>query len=598
MRNAQVRTLLAGLVLAVTGGAIALTGGAIGVDEVWPVLLIAGAGLLVGVPRLRHALALSTGILGGSVTVWAGAAVLPATPAGRALATMLGLLLLTAVTLATRGDLRLSLQVVGWAATVAHVGPGASLMVPAGAPLLSLLAAGAVTLLVAAGLGLLLAQVTQLVGSGTVHRGGTAASVLVAALAAVTLLPPAAQADTVGARGLVEHHQTVVRTHTADGLVTGGSVVTRVAATGAGDVTIVLRDQAVRGLRSVTGFAGQSALSERGAPEVVGRNVTHRLPDGTVVRTVAALDRNLPVDLDVVITLDGETVRAADVVGRSGRLTVTYTLVNRTAETRTLRTFDGTGRARTTTAEVAVPIVGELVVGLDDRFRGVRSVGGQVSDGVVIADLILAGPVGAPVATVSWTADVVDAVIPPAQVRLVPLALGDTARGGVDLERLRSSKQDLRELADAAGLVRTSITTFRALAEASRSSSDDGLAASAAAILDGLLAGAANSGAELDEVRALIAAQDERYRAGDGQVHALLVAADVRRTAPASSSAAPAGLSAPAVDTSVVYVLDVAGLGAARSPGTTVRLVLAFGLVVAVGLLGRAISRMTAPGAA
>jgi putative membrane protein len=353
-------------------------------------------------------------------------------------------------------------------------------------------------------------------------------------------------------------------------------------------VTVVLRDQAVRGLRSLTGLRGPGPLRERGAPEVVGRTVTHHLSDGAVVRTVATLDREPPVGLEVTITLDGRPVTASQVVGRSGRLEVTYTLVNRTAEARELRYFDGAGRPRTTVRDLAVPMVGELVVGLDDRFRAVRADGATFVDGTLRAELVLAEPVGAPVATVSWSADVRDGAVPPVHVRLAPVALTDTARGGVDVERLRRSTAALREVSDTAGLALTGVQALGSLSNRTADRADDDLAMRTAAILGGLLDGVATAGAELGELRALVERQDERARAGEGAVHGLLADGDVRRTAVDG-----AGNARPRVSTAAVYVLDIAGTDGGGLPGTLPRLLLALVLLAAAGSLGRSIARLT-----
>ena len=598
MRSPQLRTLLAGLVIVASAAALSIVGETLGVTDTWPVLLVAGTGLLVGVPRLRHALALLSGVLGGAVTVWIGAAVLPVAPVGRATATAAGVLLLTVVTLASRGRLRLSVQLVGWAAAVALLEPAAARVAVGGASLLSTIAAGVAALLVAAGLGLLVAQVTQLVATGTLHRRSDGAAGLAgigaagAAGLAVALLaaPTAASADVADVRGVVEHRQTIVRSHAADGTVTGGSVVTRLSTSGAGEVTVVLRDQAVRGLRSLTGLAGAGPLGERAAPDVVGRIVTHRLTDPTTVRTVAVLDRELPVQLEVAVTLDGEPVTPAAVVGRSGRLRVTYTLINTTAELREVRHFDGAGRPRTVTRDVAVPLIGDLVVTFDDRFRAIRSEDGLVADGSLRTELVLAAPAGAPVRTVTWSADVDDAALPPVRIQVTPVALTDTARGDVESARLRASTNALRDIADAGGLTRTGVTALLQLSGTSPSPSDDELAVRTLAILDGLLAGAAATGAELDELRALIALQDARARDGDGEIHPLIVLDDVDAAGAAMNGAG----GAPRVEASVLYVLEVAGRGEESVPGTVIRLLFALGLLAAVGLLGRAIGRVTA----
>ncbi len=610
MRSTQARTLAAGMLVAGAAAVLAAAGDALGLDEVWPVLLVAGAGLLLGVPRLRHALALITGVLAGGVTLWADAAVLPDIASGRALATVLGVAALTAVTFATRGWLRLSVQLVGWAAALAHAGPAVAAVPTGGAPLLMTLAVGLTTLLVAAGLGLLLAQVVQLATLTPSRRdggrdggrdegrgegrdgGGSAAAIAGGVLVAGSVLalsgatsPAFALGD--DGQGTVEHRQTIVRTYAADGTPSAGSVVTKVGTSGTGGVSVVLRDQAVRDLRSLTGLAASGPFREDGAPMAVGRTVTHRLPEGASVRTVATLDRSLPVDLAIGFTLDGQPVTPATLVGRSGRLEVTYTLTNLTVEPRDLRHFDGTGRPRTVTRDVAVPFVGELAVPLDDRFRGVRARGAAVSDGGIHAELVLAEPAGGPVRTITWSADVVDAVVPPVQIRLTPVALTDTLRGGADLARLRRSTAALRDLSDAAGLAITGAIALEQLAAATAPARDDDLAARTVAILEGLRTSAGIAGAELGEVRALIEAQDERARTGDGHVHGVLAVADVR----AADGRVPPAFR-PSVGTSVVYVLDVAGREEGGGSDVPLRLALAGLLLGAVGLLGRATARL------
>lgn len=604
--SAQVRTLLAGAIIAVSIATLALTGGALGVAEPWPILLVVGAGLLVGVPRLRHALALVSGISIGGVTAWAAATMLPDATVGRAAAAAVGVLFITVVTLATRGRLRFGMQLVGWAAMTALAGTTTS--AATAAPRLTDLARSMVALLVASGLGLLVAQVAQLVGTGVVARGRNTAAVVVALTIGIVPLmvtaPAAAEhaTDHVVGQRVIEHRQAIVRTHTADGAVTGGTVVTRLtvgavtpSAGGAGnggdqDVTVVLRDQAVQDLRSL------STLSGRGVPTVMGRTVTHTLSTssasgtgasgtGDAVRTVAALERTVPIDVQVAIALNGVPVTPAGVVGRSGRLDITYTLINRTAEPRELRHFDGRGRPRTVTREVAVPFVGELIVLLDDRFTAVRSrdaavtaiaprAGGRSDVTELRGEVVLAEPVGATVRTITFTADVEDAVVPPASVRLTAVPMDATASGRVDADRAERVARALRDVADASGLVRTGLAALSVTDEG-------GVLASTATMLEVALATAVAAGADVNELRALVAAQDRRVDDGDGLVHGLLDAADV-------SGAGPM-----VVHTSAVYFLELSGRDADDAPGVLVRLALALLLLVAVGLLGRSVGTLT-----
>lgn len=612
--SVQVRTLLAGLLVALSTGVLALTGGALGFAEPWPVLLVVGAGLLVGVPRVRHAAALAGGILIGTVTTWTALVLLPEAAVGRAVAATAGVLLVTAVTLVSRGRLRFGLQLVGWAAMTALSGTATS--AAASAPRPGELARDAITLLVATGLGLLVAQVAQLVSTGVVGRRRDVAPLIVAlavGLAPLVLATSPAGAEHAGPgqdHRVVEHRQTVVRTHTPDGTVTGGRVITRLsvgapdaAPDGAPPVTssglddtviIVLREQAVGDLRSLSTLAAGSALS------VSGRTVTHTLTTdpsgaGVAARTVATLERSVPIDIEVVMTFDGAPIAPAGIVGRSGRLGVTYTLINRTVEARELRHFDGRGRPRTVTRDVAVPFVGELVVLLDDRFTGVDS-----PDAVVTAvpsrtgartevlelrsHVVLAEPIGGPVRSITWSADVVDAVVPAVSVRLTATPLAGTATGRLEDDRAERVARALRDVADASGLVRTGLTALAPSGDRpGDSAGDGGVLAGTSAALDAALAAATASGTDINELRALVAAQDRRVMEGDGLVHGLLDARDV------SAAGATTAL------TSAVLILELSGLDGDDASDVLVRLALALLLLVAVGLLGRAIATLTGP---
>jgi hypothetical protein len=559
------RALLAGLVLVASAVVLALVGGVLGVPEPWPVLLVAGAGLLVGVPRIQHGLALVVGATIGLGTAWLDLAHLPDATVGVAVAVGTAVLLITVVTLASRGWLRFGLQLVGWAVMTALAGP----LVAAEAP--STTGAGPllrtyVTVLIAAGLGLLVAQVAQLLATaGTARRSsrsrrgvrgaGVVGLVLATGLAAA---PPVAQADS---DPFVQHQQLIVLQHSADGTPRSGTVLTRVGTSGAGQVRLELRDQAVAGLRNLDGF---------GTPEVRGDRITIDLADGSSLRTVADLARPLPVAISVAYVLDGEPIPPAALVGRSGSLEVTYTLENRTVEPREIRYSDAGGRTRTVTRDVAVPFAGLLSVALDDRFDLVRADRGRVSldrggSPQLWADLVLFAPVGAPVQTVTWTAEVRDAIVPAVHVELVPVGVGDLAARDAEAARSDAFLGVLRDLAVAGELLRTRLRTLEP-------DSDAGLAE----LFETLAVAAAGVG----ETRALLTAHEQRRIDGDGLVHGLLVA----------GPELPRGTR---VDTGAVYVLAVQGLADDGGPSLPLRSGLALGLLGVVGLLGRAVGTLT-----
>ena len=597
--SSPLRTLLAGTLLAASALVLAVVGENIGVPEPWPVLLVVGAGLLVGIPRLRHALALAVGASIGLITVWLGVTALPDSTRGTALATGIAVLLITVVTLVSHGGLRFGLQLVGWAAMTALSGP---LVAQAGPELVGTAAFLTVyaTVLIASSLGLLVSQVAQLLASGAsagVARrtrpegseasqdsedsertgrpeppsgtGGltTALVAPVAALgvtlAALGLAQTMALADEGTVRGpVVNHQQLIVRTHTPDGTPARGTVVTRVGSQGAGTVTVVLDDQAVTGLRVLSSFA---------TPEVDADRITHELSDGMSVRTIADLRRDLPVRIDVAYRLDGELVTPTALSGRSGRLEATYTVTNTTTEARELRFFDARGRSRTVTRDVSVPFAGTLRVTLDERISGVRSDDVRMTidrsaHRELHGDVVLFAPVGSPVQTFTWSADVRDAVVPAVQVRLAPVAvadLGADAFAGV-----------LRDLADTGGLLRTGLDALAV---------EDTAPANLAQLragLEELLDMAAVASADVNEMRALLAAQEQRRLDGDGLVHGLL----------AAGQGLPAGVRA---DTGVVYVLEVAGTSDAGGPMLPLRFAIAIVLLAAVGLLGRAVGALT-----
>jgi len=586
--SSPLRTLLAGTVMAVSAVVLAAVGETIGVPEPWPVLLVAGAGLLVGIPRLQHGLALGIGATFGLVTTSLGSAVLPDSTAGIALANGVAVLLVTLVTLVSHGRLRFGMQLVGWAAMTALAGP---LVAPDGPTILgvSQLLRGYVAVLIASGLGLLVAQVAQLLAAGVSPRRAPAVAPVLAIglLLAGLLAAPGVASAADGPAPTVQHRQLVVRSHSSDGTPGRGVVITRLEATGTGGATVVLDDQAVTRLRRLSGF---------GEPSSIGRRVTHELTDREAIRTVAELDRPLPVTFDVAYRLDGVPIAPAALVGRSGRLEVTYTLTNRTAEARELRYFDTTGRARVVTRDVAVPFAGTLDVTLDGRFSRVRTDRGRVvTDHTgrqqLVGDMVLFGPVGAPVQSLTWTADVRDALVPAVRVGVVPVGPAEASRRDVaaaraDVVRTGELARALRDIADSGGLLRTGLRALGVdagpVAQDTTSSAAMVLAQMEVVLTD-LLGTTALASADVNEARALIAAQEQRALSGAGNVYGLLtsgpdVPPDVR------------------VGASVVYVLEVVGSRDDGGPGMPLRFGLALVLMAAVGLLGRAVGTLTGVG--
>jgi hypothetical protein len=582
------RILLTGLVVAASVAVLALVGDALGLVAVWPLVLVSGAGLMFGVPRLRHAIALLAGATAGLVSTTAAAALLPATPTGRAIGAGAALLLVTGIATASRMRLPLGLLFIGWAVMTGMLDPlvaAGTARFMADAPLT------AASLLVSIGLGMLVAQVGALVGRGLAMRGRARRSEVPPSLASVagliTLaltvalvagsmsLSVAAHAqdagsDVVGDVRTLEHRQVIMARGGPDGTLTRGEVVTQLTATGEGSARVTLRDQPVGGLRLVSGF--------RRPPREDGA-VTYDLDlrDGSAsVRSVADLDRALPVRVDVSYELDGIPITAGELVGSSGRVRASLMVTNLTSEPREVRAFDGQGRARVELRDVAVPMVGTLAVALDDGFSDVRSddamvVAGEGGRGTrVEAALVLHGPSGAPVRTVTWEADVRDGVVPPVSLRLVPIVVADTPSGRDEVAAAEALVDRMRAIADGGALLRTALTAI-GLALDPDDPTGPGLSAQMVAVLDQLGTGAGEAVAVGNADLALVAAQDERRRAGDGLPYGVLA-------------------DGPDVTGTLVLAIELDGLGSDTGPVLPLRLGLGVLLLGVVGLLGRPVS--------
>lgn len=270
----------------------------------------------------------------------------------------------------------------------------------------------------------------------TLRRPGAIA--LLAALVAVpTGLPAAAQS---GSASQITQRHSILTELGSTGEVSSSRVFTQLTVSGDGDTTVTLPQQSTRGLRSLDGFRG---------PEVAGDDVVWNVSatrEGTRGRTVAENTADLPVDVQVTYSLDGAEVEPDDLVGRSGRLSVTYTVTNLTAEPVEIRPTDARGEAVTESADIAVPMVGSVALTLPPNFTSVDARGSNVAgDGrgntVVNASLLLFAPLGDEVQEVTINANVTDAVVPGARIQVLPV---DEASFG----SLRSTSLAYRDAVD------------------------------------------------------------------------------------------------------------------------------------------------------
>jgi putative membrane protein len=246
----------------------------------------------------------------------------------------------------------------------------------------------------------------------------------VAAMFAVaTLLSMSASVPVLaqsGAATSITHRQSVRTDMSPSGEIDASRVFTQLTVQGEGDVEVVLPDQATRSLRNLDAF---------GRPDIDGDQVTFSVvatPDGTHERTVATHSGPMPIELEVAYRLDGSTIAPEDLVGGSGQLEVSYTVRNTTAEPTEITYRDGVGAKHTETIDVAVPFVGSISMELDGRFVGIDAPGAAVAgngrgDTFVSWSMVLFEPVGSEEQTVTYTAQVTDAIVPAVVAQFLPV---------------------------------------------------------------------------------------------------------------------------------------------------------------------------------
>jgi putative membrane protein len=230
-------------------------------------------------------------------------------------------------------------------------------------------------------------------------------------------LPALAQS---GSASDVTHRQSVRTEMSADGEVKASRVFTQLTVVGDGQVDLTLTNQSTTGLRNLDGF---------GRPRVEGDQVIHSVSasrDGARERTVADNTADLPIELGVTYSLDGEEIAPKDLVGKTGDLTVTFDVRNTTAQPTEIRYFDGAQNPVNETIDVAVPFVGSVSMTLPPQFVDIDAPAASVAgDGrgstVVSWSMVLFEPIGSEDQSVSYTARVTDAVVPEVVGQFLPV---------------------------------------------------------------------------------------------------------------------------------------------------------------------------------
>ena len=209
----------------------------------------------------------------------------------------------------------------------------------------------------------------------------------------------------------VTNTETVAAKLDATGKLLEARVYEQLALSGHG-TRMIRNPVSTQGLRNLDGFGGYRVVD--------GEVVSQVTVDGQKrQRSVSDYDQDLPLNVKVEYTLDGEPVDAGNVVGRTGTLGVHYTVKNVTGQTQKVTYDDGTGKEATAEAQTVVPMIGQLVTTLPSTFTDVQSdEAGMAGDGHggtrMTFQMTLFPPIGSDTAEFGYTAHVGPGRIPAA----------------------------------------------------------------------------------------------------------------------------------------------------------------------------------------
>ena len=229
---------------------------------------------------------------------------------------------------------------------------------------------------------------------------------------------PAAAADGTSGDVEVVNTETVQTYMTADGDIDTKRVYEQLALTGKGSVDLT-NPIATSGVRNLDGFTDVEVED--------GEQLVNTEVDGEEkLRSVSDFKGDLPLAIDVNYELDGRTVEPGDLVGKSGKLAVTFNVENVTGKMQAIEVPDGKGGTITKTVEVPIPMVGSLSTVAPENFNNVASeqanLAGDGQGGTKVSfTMTLFPPVGSNSATFGYTADVRDGVVPRIEVSALPI---------------------------------------------------------------------------------------------------------------------------------------------------------------------------------
>jgi putative membrane protein len=265
---------------------------------------------------------------------------------------------------------------------------------------------------------------------------------------ALAVLVPAASATAQSGDAVITNTETVNVSLTPTGEPDIARVYDQIAVQGSGEVSYrnPVSTSSLRNLDSFGGFTVED-----------GSIVEDTSVDGQFrQRSVSDFDKDLPVSLAVAYTLDGEPIEPDDLVGRTGAVEVTYTITNETCSDEEV-SVEGADGAEQVTGQVCDPLAGSLSFTLPSNYTDITSETGFVTAGdgrggtLMTLSITLIPGLTEPTATASYSAQVQDAIIPPASMSIIPVVVDANPSASAQRDALAGGSDTGKQIAGGAG---------------------------------------------------------------------------------------------------------------------------------------------------
>ncbi len=276
-----------------------------------------------------------------------------------------------------------------------------------------------------------------------------ALSALLALSATPALLTtPANASPTSGKQPTLVNEQLVVASLDASGLPIRAQLINRLVAT----------NLPAKQISAQTATGNIQYLDQRGEPKISGNNVLYEIggPGQTSVATQATFGKPLPIAMHAEYKLTSSDTQGVDpttIAGRSGTMSIRYTVTNTAVEEQTISYADALGNVRTEKQPVFAPFVGSLLATLPSGLSlmdAPKAVIGtdDLGQTTLLWNLVLYPPMGNYQQELNYTVRSDDLQVPPAQMEVVPVTTDQAPAIGFASELLKQSVAGNAELAN------------------------------------------------------------------------------------------------------------------------------------------------------